>query len=126
LRVEADSLLSAGFIQLPVISNTAIIAYGKRECKRKQLRRLKKFYKKIETEQTVYWTIRSTYDMGEVRKLRRAKEITVSLWVKMDGKYVLLDSLPADKQREILVKLNDRAMRASGYVPADEGKKPTA
>ena len=64
--------------------------------------------------------------MGEVRKLRRAKEITVSLWVKMDGKYVLLDSLPADKQREILVKLNDRAMRASGYVPADEGKKPTA
>lgn len=58
--------------------------------------------------------------------MRKAKEITVSLWVKIDGKYVLLDSLPADKRRETLVKLNDKAMRAIGYVPVDEVEKPTA
>ncbi len=58
--------------------------------------------------------------------MRKAKEITVSLWVKIDGKYVLLDSLPADKRRETLVKLNDKAMRAIGYVPVDEVEEPTA
>ena len=54
------------------------------------------------------------------------KEITTRIWVSIDGEYVLLDSLPDDKRKQILVELNDRSLRAIGYVPENEVHKPTA
>ena len=57
LRVEADSLLSAGWIPAPRIGNDAIIAHGKKECKGNEKIDLKyeKWYTVlIETKREIY------------------------------------------------------------------------
>ena len=54
------------------------------------------------------------------------KKITTRIWVSIEGEYVPLDSLPDDRRKQVLVELNDRALRAIGYVPEDEVHKPTA
>lgn len=54
------------------------------------------------------------------------KKITTRFWVSLKGEYVLLDSLPEEKKKQILTELNDRCMRAIGYVREDEAKNSTA
>lgn len=48
------------------------------------------------------------------------KEITTRIHVMIDGEYHLWETLSKEKQKEIGIKLNDKALRAIGYVPVNE------
>jgi hypothetical protein len=48
------------------------------------------------------------------------KEITVRIHIKINGEYHLWDTLSEEKQRKIGIALNDRALRAIGYIPVNE------
>ena len=48
------------------------------------------------------------------------KPMTVRIHIKIDGQYHLWESLSPEKQKEIGIALNDRALRAIGYVPENE------
>ena len=48
------------------------------------------------------------------------KKIKGRLFVSINGKYELVSDLPEDQKKKILSELNDRAMRAAGYVPITE------
>lgn len=54
------------------------------------------------------------------------KKITARFMVSINGEYVPLDSLPEDRRKQIVAELNDRALRAIGYVPEQEAKASTA
>ncbi|MDE7298243.1 MAG: hypothetical protein K2N94_05370 [Lachnospiraceae bacterium] len=54
------------------------------------------------------------------------KKITTRFMVSINGKYVPLDSLPEEQRKQIITELNDRALRAIGYVPEREARAPTA
>lgn len=43
------------------------------------------------------------------------KEITATVYVTINGKNYLWDSLTKEKKREISIELNDRAMQSIGY-----------
>lgn len=47
---------------------------------------------------------------------------TVRIHVSIDGEYHLWESLTPEKQKEIGLALNDRALRAAGYVPVQKEK----
>jgi hypothetical protein len=47
--------------------------------------------------------------------LAKSKEITYRIFVSINGEDVPWDSLTKEKQREISIALNDRAMQAIGY-----------
>jgi hypothetical protein len=42
--------------------------------------------------------------------------MTVRIHVRVDGQYVPWESLSIQKQKEIAVELNERAMKAAGYI----------
>ncbi len=48
------------------------------------------------------------------------KEITTRIHVMIDGEDHLWETLSPEKQKEIGIKLNDRALRAIGYIPVNE------
>lgn len=50
------------------------------------------------------------------------KELTVRSFVRINGEYYPWESLSKEKQREIGIALNDRALRAIGYVPVKKDK----
>jgi hypothetical protein len=50
------------------------------------------------------------------------KELTVRTFVKVKGEYQLWESLSVEKQRQIGTALNDKALRALGYVPVKKEK----
>ena len=52
------------------------------------------------------------------------KKIKGRLFVSINGKYELVSNLPEDQKKKILSELNDRAMRAAGYVPITEVQPP--
>lgn len=54
------------------------------------------------------------------------KKITTRFMVSINGEYVPLDSLPEDRRKQIVAELNDRALRAIGYVPEQEARASTA
>lgn len=55
-----------------------------------------------------------------------AKELTARIHVSIDGKDHLWESLPPDKQKEMGLAFNDRALRAIGYEPSKETIDKTA
>ena len=48
------------------------------------------------------------------------KQLTTRVHIKIDGEYHLWETLTPEKQKEIGIALNDRALRAIGYVPVTE------
>jgi hypothetical protein len=50
----------------------------------------------------------------------RSKDLIVRAYIKINGEFVLWDSLPEPKRKEIGLALNDRALRTIGYVPTTE------
>ncbi len=50
------------------------------------------------------------------------KELTVRTFVRIHGEYQPWESLSAEKQEEIGVALNDKALRAIGYAPVKTEK----
>lgn len=49
-----------------------------------------------------------------------AREITATIYVCIDGINHNWDGLPKDKQKEISIALNDRAIKAIGYIRKDK------
>ena len=45
------------------------------------------------------------------------RDYTVRIHVSINGEYHRWESLSPEKQKEIGMTLNDRALRAAGYVP---------
>jgi len=50
------------------------------------------------------------------------KELTIRTFVRINGKYQLWELLSGEKQKEIGISLNERALRAIGYVPVKKEK----
>lgn len=50
-------------------------------------------------------------------KKRRKTEYKTRSFVRIDGVYHPVEELEPDYRREIFAELNERAMRAAGYVP---------
>jgi hypothetical protein len=48
------------------------------------------------------------------------ENMKIKMFVKIDGKYEEWDTLGEEKKKEIGAVLNDRALRAMGYIPAGE------
>jgi len=48
------------------------------------------------------------------------KELTVVIHIIIDGEDHLWDTFSKEQQKEISIALNDRALRAIGYVPVTE------
>lgn len=49
--------------------------------------------------------------------------INVKIFIKINGTYVAWDTLGEEKREEIGKVLNDRALRALGYIPEAEVEK---
>jgi hypothetical protein len=47
---------------------------------------------------------------------------TTRIHIKIDGEYHLWETLSPEKQKEIGIAINDRALRAIGYVPVTKEK----
>lgn len=49
-----------------------------------------------------------------------SKELTVRVYIKIDGNYRPWEDLTKEEQRKIGIALNDRALRAIGYIPIND------
>ena len=61
-----------------------------------------------------------SFTKGELEVFILKKEITHTIYVRIKGNYVLLDSLQSQERTSVLVELNDRAMKAAGFVRTED------
>ena len=59
--------------------------------------------------------------MAAIKK--RKCEYKTRSFVRIDGVYHPVEELDPEYRRKIFAELNERAMRAAGYVPVDENGK---
>ena len=54
--------------------------------------------------------------------VRVKQELKINIYIGMENKYQLWDSFSEEDKRKIGTALNDKALRAVGYIPASEIK----